>query len=173
MKSLIAKLSVLLALGPLFGTAVYAQTGNTMEQLKDCARMADRDRRVACYEALGSRVLNADDSTPGSISDSGDQETAETEPGRHALPDDFGRDDPEKRKQPEAIEHTGLITSCKKGYDRQWYFYFDNGQVWKQVDSRPIHFTRCEFTAIISKDRVGYKMQIEGKHKRIRIKRQH
>lgn len=161
MKSVITKLAVLLMLEPVFATIGYAQSDNPVEQLKDCARMSDRDARIACYEQLGSRVLDAEHSDRSS--------TAEGNPNTSTLPDALGRAGHEK--QQEEVQNTGLITSCKKGYDKQWYFYFDNGQVWKQVDNRPIRLKNCDFAATITRDSMGYRMQVPDKNRKIRIKR--
>ena len=63
------------------------------------------------------------------------------------------------------------VTLCQQDRDKVWFFKFDNGQVWKQVDRTRLSFQDCDFPVAILKDGFGYKMQIEGSEKQIRISR--
>ena len=81
------------------------------------------------------------------------------------LPDDFGV------SGPKTTEYRGVVTSCRQGHYGDWYFVFDNGQVWKEVNRRNRRFKECDFDVTIAKDSFGYKMRIESLDKTIRVKR--
>ncbi len=123
------------------------------EALKVCARLADKDARFACYDELGQRVLAEDGkATP-------------------SLPDDIGGAEFEKQAHGQIKEDRGQVTSCQKGGDGRWYFYFDNGQVWKEANTGRNRFRNCDFLASVYRDGFGYKMRIEESGKRIRVTR--
>jgi len=89
------------------------------------------------------------------------------------LPDDLGGSSFEKaaeEKTGKAPAPTGHVRKCRKTNNDMWYFYFDNGQQWKQSGQGSYRFKECDFYATISKDRFGYKMKIEG-GKTVRVKR--
>jgi len=159
-------------------TIALAQAAEPVDQLKACARTADREARIACYEALGRQVLDAEAKAETA------EPAAEPEPpapattvataavaGTPALKEDLGGEQFRKEPDPADGVNRGLITSCKKGPSDRWYFYFDNGQVWKQTNSGRLHLSDCERVATISKDWFGYRMEIEGHKGKIRIAR--
>ena len=65
----------------------------------------------------------------------------------------------------------GKVTKCQQDVNDKWYFYFDNGQVWKQRSNSRLRFPDCDFWVTITEDTFGYKMTIEGEDKQIRIGR--
>lgn len=153
-------------------SASVAQSADYVDELKACTKVTERDSRFACYENLGKRALQ-DESTTGKSSAEMKVQTEApaldatgTAPNAAALPADLGNTSFENPTQ-----HRGLITSCKKNADEQWYFYFDNGQVWKQVDGHRHHYRKCNFYVTITNDGLGYKMQIDGKNNKVRISR--
>jgi hypothetical protein len=143
----------------ILGVSV-ARAEDVVAELKACARTSETDRRIACYEALGTRVLNEDASSIPSTAAA-------------ALPDDVGGK--EFRKQPErdAGDDTlrGHIVACTRSFDDKWIFTFENGQVWKQADSSRVRYADCDFMASITKDYFGYKLQIDGSKTKTRISR--
>ena len=95
--------------------------------------------------------------------------TAATEP---ALSEEIGGEKFEQKQEDGAEQNRGRVTSCQKDPSDKFYFVFDNGQVWYQTDGRRFRLKEdCEFTASVSKDLFGYKMQIEGEEGKIRVKR--
>jgi hypothetical protein len=142
-----------------------AQSAGTVEELKDCARMADQDARLACYDELGQRVLREEAADRKPTQEKMARQEAETASTVEIqpLPDELGRS--------KAVNYLGTITSCKKGGSGDWYFFFDNGQVWKQVNRRDLRLKDCKFDATISSDGFGYKMRIDGFERTIRVKR--
>ena len=149
----------------VFASSSAAQSVDTVEELKICASIADQEARLACFDELGERVLREESAVEETTHD----EVAEPEAATatttdvQPLPDELGSS--------KTARYTGLITSCKKGHYGDWYFFFDNGQVWKEVNDRRLRFKDCNFNATITKDGFGYKMRIDGEKKTIRVRR--
>ena len=165
----------LLVLGLACTSAGIAQSADPVEELKACARITDRDARFACFDNLGERVLReesaAEKPTPKIVAQPEAVETTVTATEAPSLPDDLGGPEFADKEALKNIKHRGLITSCKQGQNNKWFFFFENGQVWKQVGSRLLRYKKCNFTVTVTKDAFGYKMQIDGDEKTIRISR--
>jgi hypothetical protein len=149
----------ILPLGLVCVFASITQAADPVEELKACARTTDRDARLACYDELGERAPKeevSDVKSPSEVS---------------SLPDDIGGAVFEERANSEKKQDMGLVTSCKKGSNKRWYFTFENGQVWKEVHQRKYRFRECNFVATISKDGFGYVLRIEGDDRKIRVSR--
>ena len=159
------QIAVFILLMALSNAAVAAPSADTIEKLKACARITDQETRFACYDELGERVLREEtaDSTPAQDSPVEPQAETATTPVAEPLPDDLG--------SKKAIQYIGTVTSCKKGHFGDWFFFFDNGQVWKQVSDRNVRFKECNFDVTITKDAFGYKMRIDSEDRTIRVKR--
>jgi len=152
-----------------------------LEMVKDCARKEDSSARFSCYEKLGEEVLKHEDSTLSSDhaqnkGEGGAPVTTAVDEGEAAqtLPDELGGQAfiPEAKKRNNKAEPSrGLVTSCKQAVDKRWFYIFENGQVWKQVDSKRRRHKQCNFYVNVVKDRFGYKMQIDKGNEYIRIKR--
>jgi len=112
---------------------------------------------------------------PGPVKETARQEsTAATGAAAPAsLPEDLGGGDFAEQPEPEPQGALGHVTSCKKGPDAKYYFFFEGGQVWKQVNlERPrLRLDGCDFDAVITQDLFGYKMKIEGREDVIRVSR--
>jgi len=149
----------------MFASSGFAQSMDTIEELKVCARVTDQDARLACFDKLGKRVLREESADNGPMQEERVQPEAATEAGTIVmpLPDELGSS--------KTVQFVGLITSCKKGQYGDWYFIFDNDQVWKNTNSRNLRFKACHFNATITRDAFGYKMRIEGEEGTIRVKR--
>ncbi len=141
----------------------HGQVLDTIDELKACARTEDKGIRTACYEALGQRVLAAED-------DNTDSTATETVTDAK-LPDALGGDSFAEKAGEAAASDRGRVVSCKKASDEKWFYYFDNGQVWKQVDGRRRRHKACDFYVTISRDGFGYKMRIDGSNVKIRVNR--
>lgn len=94
---------------------------------------------------------------------------AETSPP--SLPDDLGGAHFANDSETEVDRYSGLVTICQKGSDGFWYFRFDNGQVWKYINVVKGQYADCNFRATITKERMGYKMQIDGDDSKLRVTR--
>ncbi|MFT4630281.1 MAG: hypothetical protein ACI9WC_001846 [Arenicella sp.] len=167
------KLGLLAILGLLCTSPSQASNSEIIEQLKSCAQIQQDADRVACYEQLGKSVLSVGVQAP--------IETATTPPQvkeiptqvatQGVLPDSLGGGDFSDRAGVKIETNRGRVSSCKKASDRKWFYIFDNGQVWKQVDSRKRHYKSCDFFVTVSKDSFGYTMVIDGQDGKVRIDR--
>lgn len=174
-------------------SASIAKSADPVEELKACAEMTDRDTRLACFDNLGERVLREESATEKptpemvaqpeaaateTVTETKTETKAETETATTVtatsappFPDSLGGskfgNDPVATNFP----YGGLITSCKQGHYGDWFFFFDNGQVWKEVHHRNRRFKECNFNATITKGGFGYKMRIDGEEKNIGVTR--
>ena len=112
------------------------------------------DRHSSATEASSEHFPEADKSSYVELNDDVGSETLD-------------RRDDERRK--EVI--TGTVVECRQDARNDTYFYFDNGQVWKQKTDSRIKFGDCNFDVTITRDFFGYKMQLVGEARRIRISR--
>jgi hypothetical protein len=132
--------------------SLNAAEPNPIDELKECARTEKTKKRVACYEALGKRVLGEEVKTDA------------PEPPTDAANAFDDLDD-------EYIPILGHVKSCQEASDRRWFFILDDGEVWKQSGGRTRRFKDCDFDVIIRKDVFGYKMEIAGDDQKVRVKR--
>ena len=130
--------------------------GSLASKVINCSSIQKDDTRLRCYDSLSTEI--------------GKQGAVATV--LEALPDDIGGGKFDTSEREEDLSR-GLVVSCKKSLDKKWFFIFDNGQVWKQVnaDNRRYNYKGCNFYVTVKKDGFGYKMQIDGKGREIRIKR--
>jgi hypothetical protein len=149
----------------MFTSTGLAQAMDPIEELKACSKVTDQDARLACFDKLGERVLGEE--AAENLPTQGEEVQPETATGAETvvmpLPDELGSS--------ENVQYVGLITSCEKGHSGDWYFFFDNDQVWKDTNNRNLRFDECHFKATITKRAFGYKMQIEGSDRIIRVTR--
>lgn len=153
--------------------AAVANAADAIEALRACATVTDRDARLNCYDDLGKRLLEEESSAQTPSANDHIQaeaaETATTAAVPPSLPADLGGTAFEKKSG--MPQNKGRVTSCQKGADNRWYFFFDNEQVWKESNTGRYRFKDCNFIASISRDGFGYRMQQEGKTRKIRVTR--
>jgi hypothetical protein len=142
-----------------------AQSADFDEELRACVKMTDEDARLACFDKVGERALleQPAGNEPTQKEVDKPEVVAEKRKKIEPIPDDFG--------SPKAVQFGGLITSCQKGVYGDWYFFFENGQVWKEKDRRNLRFKECNFNATITKDLFGYTMKVDGIKGTIRVRR--
>ncbi|MDJ0793232.1 MAG: hypothetical protein QNI98_03225 [Woeseiaceae bacterium] len=160
-----SQIAVFVFLATLSTSSGAGPTADTIEELKACARITEQEARFACYDELGKRVLRQETAESNPAQESPLQTEAQTATTTvvEPLPDDLGSKN--------EIQYAASVTSCKQGLHGDWFFFFENGQVWKQVNNRNIRFKECEFDVTITKDRFGYKMRIDAEDRTIRVKR--
>ena len=143
----------------------FAQSVDALEEIKVCAAVTEQDARLACFDRLSDQVLQQGPADTASAQ----QNATKTEVDIAAatvvkpLPEDLGSSKVDR--------YAGTVTSCRKGQSGDWYFFFDNDQVWKHVSNRKLRFKECSFDVTITKDTFGYKMQIDGETRTIRVRR--
>lgn len=154
--------TIIFILGTIALTAsaeIHAQDSSDTAR---CAELENADARLACYD---EEVIGQSSSPPIN------PEAAEKEP--NLLTEEVGQEQLDSKDKPdqEPEAFAGQVTDCRQAADNKWYFYFANGQVWKERNSGRQRFKDCGFEATITKDVFGYKMQIDGDGKKIRIGR--
>ena len=177
---------------PVFSPASVADSNAIVDELKNCARIAASDTRIACYEALGRQVIESETltqagpkptpmaSTTSAVAVGTVAPTVETAPAtasaapiaQPSMNDEMGGYQyAEKASDHPDNDINTRVVQCQQDRDKAWYFKFDNGQVWKQVDGTSRRFKDCDFPVVVSKDGFGYRMQVEGEGAKIRISR--
>ena len=146
---------------------VNAQDSNSMAR---CADIDNADARLECYDEAARQGAPSQPATEDAEKEAVSAPSREEpmplsqEVGEEQLP---GKSRPER--EPESFR--GRVIECKQDASKKWYFYFDNGQVWKQRANARLTNRGCDFTVTITKDSFGYEMQIEGETKKIRVGR--
>ncbi len=134
---------------------------------RSCSSIDDASARLDCYDELSGR--QASEQKPSAAS----SEPAPPPIVPPPIVDDVGAEPLQRNGDDKQEDVTGraMVTRCSESADGRYFFYLDNGHVWKQVKSTQLHFNDCEFGITISKDFFGYKMQLDGEKSRIRITR--
>lgn len=152
--------------------ALPAHAGEPLlEELRACRIIADAEARSACYDKVVDR--NEVSAAAGPERDADGPTGADEQDDTLYVPlnEDVGREalvgGTERRE--EII--TGTVIGCRTDARGDTYFEFDNGQVWKEKTDSRVGFEDCNFDVTITKDFFGYKMQIVGEKRRIRISR--
>jgi hypothetical protein len=88
------------------------------------------------------------------------------------LTDDVGKERVIAPSEAEQQKFSAKVTACRESVQSgQYYFTFDNGQVWKQSNYRQLNFRSCDFDVEIAKNAFGYEMYIPSKDRSVRIAR--
>lgn len=143
----------------IFLSNVAFGSESLQDQIDQCSLIKKNKKRLNCFDQLSTK---ASATTDKSIA------PKETSSQTEQLPDNLGGADFSKGKEPKS--YAGKVVSCKAAHDRKWFYFFENGQVWKQVDRRRIRHKTCEFEVAIKKDGLGYVMYYD-QNRKVRIKR--
>lgn len=148
-------------------------------QIRECSSIKDESKRLKCFDLLSQSlpVTKAAEIKPieevtkttevKKVPIVKNQESIE-QPKSEKIPTDLGGSAFTKNGKPKGYE--GNVVSCKASQDKKWFYFFENGQVWKQVDNRKIRHKKCKFPATIRKDGFGY-MMFFGNNQKVRISR--
>jgi nucleoid-associated protein YgaU len=63
------------------------------------------------------------------------------------------------------------VTRCFRNARDDYFFHFENGQIWKYKGNRRLRYKECSFDVTITRDGFGYKMQPIGEDRTLRISR--
>ncbi len=170
-------------------TPAHAQSDSAAtEDIEQCRQIADVMERLACYDRIGEReiatrpapenqglvVPEAETSAatePGyteqvapeaEISEAADEDT---EYG--VLTDDVGLPKSSDDYKPILV----TVVRCNKGNDYKWYFYLENGQVWKYLGTRTLRYRSCNAPAKLIEDSFGFTLQMNGEKLKHRVQR--
>jgi hypothetical protein len=98
----------------------------------DCARIAESERRLACYDAAVAAMAKAETN--------GDLVTLDREQRRAARRQAFGLSLPslaflERGEKPEEIDNiTTKVTAASRAADGKWVITVEDAAVWRQID---------------------------------------
>lgn len=147
----------------VFAMPITAQLNeDLMQEFEHCRELDDDDKRLICYDRIGE-ALPVIETTAGV-----DVQEQDSEYGK--ITDDIGL--PKKTPQADgAITVQATISSCGLASNRIFYFYFENGQVWKYIGRKQLKYRDCSGVAEIKEDRFGFALQIEGDTRSVRVAR--
>ena len=175
------RVSLLVILAFLLLSVAEADDDNALRnEMRRCISLADDDARLACFDQLANDVLQISESPVDSIEPESSDTTIpalapEPADGQAAdvvpLTDTVGKENVRRDDSKVNPEYAATVTRCERNPRGRYYFYFANGQIWKQTNSRRLHFRDCDFEVTVFRDMFGYKMSIAGQRKRIRISR--
>jgi hypothetical protein len=150
---------------------VAAQSyGQESRVCESCVGLEDAAARLACYDEIVNQQApaEADESAPA------------TEPVKQVVPSAAGEPMPLSEEigreqlsgnDEEPERFAGQVTSCRQDAAKKWYFFFDNGQVWKHTNNSRLRYKSCSFDVTITRDFFGYKMQVDGEGRWTRVSR--
>ncbi len=146
----------------------------SMEALRQCREYSDIEKRLACYDQIGEPApvvetppVPADAESAAAAAAAADVPQEIERVSQHPVPsDDFGL--PKSEDALESIRAT--VVRCGEANDHRFYFYLDNGQVWKYLGGKYLRYKSCNSPATLSEDSLGFKLQMDGKPS-LRVKR--
>jgi hypothetical protein len=153
----VTAVTTLLGLSLAYSAVGLEAEDGLAEKVKKCSSTAEDLARLECFDTIALGVV---------------KKYSMTKTGQQGLPENLGGVEFDDNPVEKEVSR-GFVTSCKKSLDRKWFFNFENGQVWKQVnaDNRRYNYKGCNFPVTVRKDGFGYVMQIEDQDREIRIKR--
>jgi len=133
--------------------------------LQRCGKIEDAASRLECYDEIAQQTTAQQQ--PVDKEGPNDKVSPQEESPEEPSPDKekSGEEDPDTES------FTTTVTRCEKSYDGKYLFFFENGQVWKQVKTDRERYQNCNFTVTVTRDWFGYKMQRDDNDRRIRISR--
>jgi hypothetical protein len=144
----------------VFAMPIAAQHAeDLMQELEQCRALDDDDKRLVCYDRIGE--------VPSVVETTTAEDVREQDSQYGDLTDDIGL--PKQADGEKTILAT--ISSCGLASNRIFYFYFENGQIWKYVGNKRLKYRDCNREAKIIVDRFGFALQLEGETRSLRIMR--
>ena len=143
-----------------------------MHELAQCRELDADDMRLICYERIGESASVVDTTTAKSEAPPVNETTArvdvqEQDSQYGELTDDIGL--PKTADDANIVQAT--ISNCGLASNRIFYFYFENGQIWKYIGNKKLKYRDCNREAKIIADRFGFGLQIEGETRSLRVMR--
>ena len=164
--------TALIGFGLFLGAPAWS--AEPLSEIKACAEVEDPGARLACFDQLAERLQDEEVAVKAaSAAEVNEAVASSNEPAEAALPEHLGGADFEEQAENFETRHQGTITRCEQASDGRWYFWFNNGQVWRQSNRERQRFRECNFLATVSRDAFGYKMVVDvnGKQKSTRVSR--
>ena len=137
----------------LLGSALFAVVGTALAQgqpvATDCASIEAPDERLACYDAAAG---------PESV------------PVPAPQPDDFGLSKSKSETEGESL--TGQVVGVWQDAYRKLSIELDNGQVWRQIESKRFSVEVGDVVVIRHGSVGSYKLYVDGEDGWIRVRRE-
>ncbi|MBV9989738.1 MAG: hypothetical protein JOZ72_00465 [Alphaproteobacteria bacterium] len=182
--------------GLLLGLPMTALAGPTEEVLRamdQCAGVADKDQRLACFDQLGPEVRKAVARLPRSGPPTAEEQKSwfgfdfgnlfGSAPDQQTTPEKFGSEalpqQPPKEGEappPEPIDSiTAKVSEVAYSPFGKFILFLDDGQVWRQIEADTEHAMLSKHggdVVTISRGLLGsYNLTIEGSSKTYKVKR--
>lgn len=166
------------------GLAEANQVRQTLEDVSQCAAIADNAQRLACYDAAAPKVRSSlniatreDRVTLFGLDlfGSGDDGAS----GEATRPEDFGNDDMQRKV--ETVETGGVVTEITAGVadvgrnaSGKDVIVLENGQVWRQKEDKNLQFPK-DLTGVRVKIRQAslgsYLLTRDGSNRSVQVER--
>ena len=138
--------------------------------LQRCGAIEDAASRLECYDEIAKQTTARQQ--PIDNEEPNDKVSPQDEMPEQQLSEEPSPDQVKSAEEdPDTGSFTTTVTRCEKSYDGKYLFFFENGQVWKQVKTDRESHRNCNFTVTVTRDWFGYKMQRDDNDRRIRISR--
>ena len=147
----------------MFAVPIAAQHGDgPMQELEQCRELDGDDQRLICYDRIGQ--------APPVVATTVAVDVQKNDSQYGELTDDIGL--PKKAQEADAEKIVvATISRCELASNRIFYFYFENGQIWKYIGRKQLKYRDCSGEAEIQEDRFGFELQLEGDTRSVRVAR--
>lgn len=168
----------------LYAAGALAQSVD-LTDLEVCAGLATDELQLACFEAIvassqrqaavaaepadtDSPVPAAQPAVAATIAAPAPETTAAAD-----LQEDFGREHLAEKDDSDAAVMEATVVAVSRGRNRILTFQLDNGQVWRQLESRHFSYPKDgEFDVTISTGMMGdYRLRVGGEGRMLRVRR--
>lgn len=138
------------------------------DALRECAAVGDNTVRLACFDEIAESLLaaqsRASDATPATAESVDDDQPK-------PLTNDVGKGADSGKEQRREI-YTATVTHCEHNRRlNEFFFFLENGQVWKMSNFRRPVVGECRFDVTIEKDFFGFRMDIPSEDASFRVSR--
>ncbi|MCP3907622.1 MAG: hypothetical protein GY712_06360 [Oceanicoccus sp.] len=160
----------IVALVPALG---FANNSGLQNGLLDCSRIASDVKRLACFDELAPPLNQQASTSPTMPAEKPKQPelpantgAERKQPGEKYL---YGKNNADKA--PAIYKYT--LTRAKKDNRGRWLFYFSNGQVWSQLEAKPLPRPKpVPMKATISEAIMGsYSLRLGDGQRSIKVRR--
>jgi len=160
----------------VFAMPITAQHDDgPMRELEQCRELDGDDQRLSCYDRIGETpsvvaATTVKTETSPVVDTTAAIDVQEQDSQYVELTDDIGLP---KKAQPADDYNTVLatISRCELASNRIFYFYFENGQIWKYIGRKQLKYRDCSGEAEIKEDRFGFELQLDGETRSVRVAR--
>ena len=133
-------------------TVSLGASASLESDLQYCAGIGEDAARLACFDTLagGGNAVDEEYGEPKKLTDS---------VGRREFHQEIAEE-----------TYAILVTACEKRNNRV-YFSLDNGQVWRQSNSKWMSLRNCGGAGTITRDFWGYMLTIDAMSETLRVNR--